>query len=173
MGMAAVNSALGRTMARSGRAAEGVELIREALQRFVALEHAPFIAESAVRLAEAAVFDGRWNDAIAAVDEIGEKANDGGPAVAALGMRLRAVAVARTGDAAEARALFESTRQYADKHGVEWESALAALELARLPDTSEEERELLNSTARLVLEGMGVGIEAVLPPIDPSPRSSH
>jgi class 3 adenylate cyclase/tetratricopeptide (TPR) repeat protein len=165
MGMAAVDSALGRTMARSGRPAEGVELIREAQQRFIALEHTPFIAESAVRLAEAFVFGGRWSDAIDVLDEIGDQSADGGPAVAALGMRMRAVAVARSGHFIEARELLEVTRVFADKQGVEWESALAALEIARLPDTPDEAAILLESLARQVLESMGVRVDAVLPPV--------
>ncbi|HSB85867.1 MAG TPA: tetratricopeptide repeat protein, partial [Ilumatobacteraceae bacterium] len=163
MGLAAVTSALGRTMARSGRTDEAVDLLRDALRRFEALEHAPFVAESRARLAEAYVFGQRWHEALDIVDELGDTASVGGPAIAALANRMRGIALAAVGDVDAARDVLEQTRDFAEKAGIEWESALTVLELARLPGTPPDEREILESRASLVLKRMGV-VEAVVPP---------
>jgi hypothetical protein len=56
-------------------------------------------------------------------------------------------------------------RAIGDKQGVEWEAALAALELARLPRVGAEEADLLRRNASVVLTSMGVDIERVLPPL--------
>ncbi len=165
MGLAAATSALGRTLARSGRTDEGVVLIQDASERFVQLEYAPFIAEAAVRLAEAMVFARRWDDVDPFLDDIGERVSDGGPAIVALSRRLRAVATARRGDVDSARAQLEELRTFADKAGIEWESALAALELSRLSDVPTDEAELLAGPARQVLQRMGVDLDRVLPPL--------
>jgi hypothetical protein len=166
MGLAAATSALGRTLARSGRTDEGVALISDAAERFVQLEYAPFIAEAAVRLAEAMVFARRWDDVDRHLDELGERVADGGPAIVALARRMRAVSAARRGDLAAARQQLDELRTFADKAGIEWESALAAMELSRLPDTTPDEAELLAGPARRVLEAMGVDIDRVLSPLD-------
>ncbi len=166
MGLAAAASALGRNLARSGQTDEGVELIREAAERFVQLEHAPFIAESAVRLAEAMVFGRRWAEVDEYLDDIGDRVVDGGPSIVGLARRMRAVATARRGDIETAREQFEELRVFADKSGIEWESAFAALELARLPGVTAEERTLLVAPAELVLQRMGVDVARVLTPLD-------
>lgn len=165
MGLAAAASALGRNLARSGHTDEGVELIREAEERFRQLEHAPFIAESAVRLAEAMVFGRRWDEVDQYLDDIGDRVADGGPSIVGLARRMRAVALARRGDTDTAREQLEDLRVYADKSGIEWESALAAIEIARLPDTPPDERELLVGPAERVLERMGVDVPRVLTPL--------
>jgi tetratricopeptide (TPR) repeat protein len=167
MGFAAATNTLGRTLARAGRADEGVALLLEAQQRFMALGHGPFLAETEARLAEALVFAGRNAHALDVLDELGERAHEGGAPVAALAQRMRATVVARSGDTDGARDLLIEARRIADKGGAEWESALAALEMARLADTSDDERELLLHEADAVLRRMGIDASRVMPPAPP------
>ncbi len=163
MGVAAATNTLGRTLARSGRADEGVSLLLDAQERFVALSHGPFLAETEARLAEALVFAGRYPEASSVLDDLGDRAAEGGPPVEALALRMAGALAERKGDRAEARALLERARVVADKGGVEWESALAALELARLDDLTEDERDQLVQPATKVLARMGIDASAVMP----------
>ena len=169
MGVAAATNTLGRTLARTGRADEGVAMLREAQTRFEELAHAPFLAETEARLAEALVFAGRPGEALEVLHHLGERAADGGPPVAALAQRMRGTIMAGTGDVATARTLLQQARDIADKGGVEWESALSAVELARLPDTTPDERGDLEQQAAVVLLRMGIDRAAVMPP-PPAPR---
>ena len=164
MGVAAATNTLGRTLARTGRAEEGVALLRDAQQRFEALKHAPFLAETEARLAEALVFAGRLAEAELVLESLGGRAAEGGPPVAALAGRMRGTIAAMSGDASSARALLQQARDIADTGGVEWESALAALELARLEGTPVDERELLEHEAGAVLARMGIDATLVMPP---------
>ena len=164
MGLAAATSALGRTLARSGRTDEGVALINDAAERFVQLEYAPFIAEAGVRLAEAMVFARRWDEVDAHLDDLGERVADGGPSIVALGRRMRAIAAARRGEVAAAREQLEELREFATTSGIEWETALAGIELARLPGVLADEADALTGPARRLLESMGVDVERALPP---------
>jgi class 3 adenylate cyclase/tetratricopeptide (TPR) repeat protein len=168
MGVAAATNTLGRTLARTGRTEEGIELLREARQRFEDLAHAPFLAETEARLAEALVFAGRLSEATEQLEHLGERAADGGPPVAALARRMEGTVAAALGDATSARALLHQAREIADKGGVEWESAMSALEMARLNDTTVDEREHLVKQATVVLERMGISGELVLPPGAPA-----
>ena len=162
MGVAAATNTLGRTLARTGRTDEGIALLGEARERFEGLAHAPFLAETEARLAEAFVFAGRLAEATEVLDHLGERAADGGPPVAALARRMQGT-VAASSDAAAARVLLQQARVIADKGGVEWESALAALELARLDDTTDADREHLVTEAEVVLRRMGISGDHVLP----------
>lgn len=164
MGVAAATNTLGRTLARAGRGDEGVELLREAQQRFEVLQHAPFLAETEARLAEALVFAGRPAEAVAALQILGGRSVDGGPQVAALALRMSGTIESMQGDVASARATLQEARDVADKGGIEWESALAALQLARLGDISVDERELREHEAAQLLTRMGIDSEQVLPP---------
>ena len=56
--------------------------------------------------------------------------------------------------------------------GVEWESAMSALEMARLNDTTVDEREHLVKQATVVLERMGISGELVMPAIRSTPSAS-
>jgi len=163
MGVAAATNTLGRALARSGRADEGVALLRDSQHRFEVLVHAPFLAETEARLAEALVFGGRLKEATDVLDALGERAVDGGPAVAALAVRMRGTIAAMSGDLSEAVSLLNEARDVADKGGVEWESALAGLELARLAGTSSADREFLEQAASAVLDRMGIDGALVLP----------
>ena len=98
------------------------------------------------------------------LDHLGERATDGGPPVAALARRMQGTVAAASGDTVEARALLQQAREIADKGGVEWESAFAALEIARLDDTTDDDRQLLSSQAAVVLARMGISGEQVMPP---------
>lgn len=164
MGVAAATNTLGRTLARTGRADEGVTLLRDAQQRFVALGHGAFLAETEARLAEALVFAGRLSEAQAVLDALDDRAHEGGPPVAALARRMEGTLAALAGDPSAARTLLEEARHIADKGGVEWESALASLELARLDDVTAEESEFLRHHADAVLTRMGIDGTKVLPP---------
>ena len=163
MGVAAATNTLGRTLARAGRGDEGVLLLREAQQRFEVLQHAPFLAETEARLAEALVFAGRSAEAAVVLETLGDRAADGGPAVAALALRMCGAIESMSGDTASARASLQAARDIADKGGVEWESALAAMQLARLDDTSGDECELLERQARQLLTRLGIDATRVLP----------
>jgi tetratricopeptide (TPR) repeat protein len=163
MGVAAATNTLGRTLARSGQAEEGVELLRDARQRFVALAHGPFLAETEGRLAEALVFAGRPHDAIAVLDELGHRAAEGGPPVAALAIRIRGTATAMLGDNERARLLLDEARATAEAGDVAWESALAAIQAAQLTGTDSADREQLEGAANEVLTRMGIDARAVIP----------
>ena len=139
-------------------------MLRDAQQRFEALKHAPFLAETEARLAEALVFAGRPAEAALVLESLGGRAAEGGPPVAALAGRMRGTIAAMSGDASSARALLQQARDIADTGGVEWESALAALELARLEGTPVDERELLEHEAGAVLARMGIDATLVMPP---------
>ena len=166
MGVAAVNNCLGRGLGRSGRSQEGVELLEDAKARFDQLGHPPYVAESAARLAEVHAFAGNWNRALAELDALNmAAAEEAGPQVVALAMRVRGTVLARLGEMDVAREWLQRCRETAEKQGVEWEAALAALEIARLPDTNPDEADLLRRTASVVLRSMGVDIERVLPPL--------
>ncbi len=164
MGFAAATNTLGRTLARAGRAEDGVALLLEAQQRFVALGHGPFLAETEARLAEALVFAGRNAQALDVLDDLGGRADDGGAPVAALAERMRGTVAAGLGDTRGARASLLEARRIADKGGAEWESALAALEIARLADTPRDEHDLLQHEADAVLSRMGIDASRVMPP---------
>ena len=164
MGVAAVTSALGRVHARSGRTDEGLALLAEAGERFVQLDHQPFVAETEVRIGEALVFAGRYLDAASRLDALGERAADGGPAIEFLARRMRALAAAGLGQVDVARSMLESVRKDATKQGIEWESAYASLALAALPGAGPEEVEVAAPAARLSLEARGVRVAEVLPP---------
>jgi ATP/maltotriose-dependent transcriptional regulator MalT len=142
-----------------------VELLRDAKARFDQLGHPPYVAESGARLAEVHAFAGDWAAALTELDELNlAAAAEAGPQVVALAMRVRGSVLARQGHLAMAREWLQRCRDTGDKEGVEWEAALAAVELARLPDTPTEEAELLERNAAVVLTSMGVDIERVLPP---------
>jgi class 3 adenylate cyclase/tetratricopeptide (TPR) repeat protein len=165
MGVAAVNNCLGRGLGRSGRTAEGVELLRDAKARFEQLGHPPYAAESGARLAEVHAFAGHWADALAELDSLnGAATEEAGPQVVALAMRVRGTALARLAELDGAREWLQRCRDTGDKQGVEWEAALASIELARLQGTPAEEADLLERNASVVLISMGVDIERVLPP---------
>ena len=165
MGVAAATNTLGRTLARTGRTDEGIALLREAQRRFEELAHAPFLAETEARLAEALVFAGRLTEASEVLEHLGERATDGGPPVAALARRMQGTVAAASGDTAAARSLLHQAREIADKGGVEWESAFAALEIARLDDTTDGDRDVLLKEAAAVLARMGISGEQVMPPV--------
>jgi tetratricopeptide (TPR) repeat protein len=165
MGVAAVNNCLGRGLGRSGRAAEGVELLRDAKERFEQLGHPPYVAESSARLAEVHLFAGAWDAALAELDQLNwAAAEETGPQVVALAMRVRGAVLARLGELDSAREWLQRCRETGEKQGVEWEAALAAIELARLPGVPAEEADLLHRNAAVVLTSMGVDIERALPP---------
>ena len=165
MGVAAVTNGLGRALGRSGRSQQGAELLRDAKARFEALGHPPYATESAARLSEALVFGRDWLAAQRVLDDISEAAAaKAGPPVIALVFHMRGVVLARLGDEAGAREWLQRTRDVGDEQGVEWESALAAIEMARLPGTTAEEAERLERDARVVLVSMGVLTDRVLPP---------
>ncbi len=172
MGVAAATNTLGRTLARTGRTAEGIEFLRDACVRFEGLAHGPFLAETETRLAEALVFGGRLAEATERLESLGDRAIEGGPPVAALACRMRGTVAAMSGDTMLARALLHQAREIADKGGVEWESALCALELARLSDTEPGEREHLSAQAEVVLDRMGIDGALVLPPVGDSDRQT-
>jgi class 3 adenylate cyclase/tetratricopeptide (TPR) repeat protein len=174
MGVAAATNTLGRTLARSGHTEEGVVMLRDAQRQFITLDHAPFLAETEARLAEALVFAGQFDDARQVLDHLGERADDGGPPVAALAQRMRGTVAARRGDVHGARVTLIAARELADKCGVEWESALAALELARLADTTADDRVLYEREADVVLRRMGIDGARVMPPGGvPSPDARY
>ena len=164
MGVAAATNTLGRTLARAGRAEEGVKLLRDAQQQFIVLRHAPWLAETEARLAEALVFAGHPVQATEVLDELADRAADGGPPVVALAQRLRGTIAALRGDVTGARSILLDARERADKAGVEWESALVALELARLADATVEGAEQLQREAWVVLKRMGIDAAKVMPP---------
>ena len=164
MGVAAATNTLGRTLARAGRAEEGVKLLRDAQQQFIVLRHAPWLAETEARLAEALVFAGHPVQATEVLDELADRAADGGPPVVALAQRLRGTIAALRGDVTDARSILLDARERADKAGVEWESALVALELARLADATVEGAEQLQREAWVVLKRMGIDAAKVMPP---------
>ena len=164
MGVAAATNTLGRTLARTGRTEEGIAFLLDARARFESLAHAPFLAETEARLAEALVFAGRLTEASDILDHLGERAADGGPPVVALARRMQGTVAAATGDEVAARKLLQEAREIADKAGVEWESALSALEMARLADAADDERDHLRRQADVILVRMGIDGAKVLPP---------
>lgn len=165
LGVAAVANGLGRAVGRAGRTDEGAELLREAIEGFAAVGHTPYIAESKARLAEVLLFGGRWQAALDEADALGDRAADGGAAVVALAGRVRGVALARLGRLESARDALEAARQAAVAGGVEWESALAAMELARLEGTDRDEAQRLERSAVPVFARLGIDAERVLPPM--------
>jgi len=164
VGVAAVTNTLGRLVARSGRTEEGIALLLDAKQKCEELSHAPYLAETEARLAEAYVFAGRMAEANATLDALGERAADGGPPVVALALRMRGTVAARAGRLSDARHWLDEARAVGDNEGAEWEAALAALEIAVLPDTIDDERGYLQQSARAVLARLGVDAARVLPP---------
>jgi class 3 adenylate cyclase/tetratricopeptide (TPR) repeat protein len=166
MGVAAVNNCLGRALGRSGRTAEGVELLRDSKERFAAVGHHAYAAESAVRLAEVMLFGGDADGAIAELDSPRPAdVKEAGAQVEALALRVRGTALARLGDVEGARQWLQRCIDEGAKLGIEWEAALAALELARLAGTSPEEADLLKRNGSVVLTSMGVDIGRSLPPL--------
>jgi hypothetical protein len=103
-------------------------------------------------------------EANATLDALGERAADGGPPVVALALRMRGTVAARAGRLSDARHWLDEARAVGDNEGAEWEAALAALEIAVLPDTIDDERGYLEQSARAVLARLGVDAARVLPP---------
>jgi tetratricopeptide (TPR) repeat protein len=164
MGVAAATNTLGRTLARTGRTEQGTALLRDAQERFKVLGHAPFLAETEARLAEALVFAGRLSEAADVLQQLGNRAADGGPPVVALARRMQGAVAASTGDVVTARARLHEARDIADKGGVEWESALSTLHIAALDGTTDDDRRHLEREAHSVLVRMGIDAAKVMPP---------
>jgi class 3 adenylate cyclase/tetratricopeptide (TPR) repeat protein len=165
LGVAAVANGLGRAVGRAGRTDEGVQLLDEAIEGFSAVGHTPYVAESKARRAEVLLFGRRWQDALDAATQLGEAAADGGPPVVALSARVKGVALARLGDLAGATAALTEARHVGEHGGVDWEAALAAMELARLGGVDPEISAECASFARPVFARLGIDESRVLPPL--------
>ena len=136
MGVAAATNTLGRTLARTGRTDEGVELLRDAQERFEELAHAPVPRRDRGPTGRGADLGGptdrrrgRCSRPSATGPPTGARRRRSGPTHA--GHR-------GSGDGRHGRRrepCCDEARDVADKGGVEWEAAFAAMEMARLDDT--------------------------------------
>ncbi len=150
LGIGAATGALGRIALRSGRDADAIGLIDEAIEMFEALGADHWVAELRAHRVEADLFAGRWEAVLDAVpDEHSGRTSGQDGALRSKLLRFRAVAAAATGGA-DPVATLERSISLAVDAGADYEEALARLELAELcdRDRAQREHELATATFR-------------------------
>ena len=125
---------VGRVVGRAGRPREAEALLSEARAFFVSQGADREVEQVGSWLAEAALFDGRWQEALDSAGSL--MAAEG--ASAALLQRVRGVGLAALGDESGARTAMQESLRLADDEGSAFERACTMTALAELwPDDPE------------------------------------
>ncbi len=134
VGEALVNSNLGRLAARTGRTAEGTELLEQARAVFDAIHAGTYVDETDVRLLECALLAYEFNRVVATGAELAARfaGRAGYEALYATTLRLRGIALTRLGDYAEAEPLLDESVVRAWEMGQNFELAQALESRAEL-----------------------------------------
>ncbi len=147
LGTAAATGALGRIALRSGRDADAIGLIDEAIGMFDSIGADSWVAELRAHRIEADLFAGRWDAVLDAVsDEHSGRTTGQDGALRSKLLRFRAVAAAAMGRA-DPVATLERSIAVAIDAGADYEEALARLELTELCDRERAQREYELATA--------------------------
>lgn len=139
---AVADANLGRAAARAGRGVEARELLTAAAAALREIDAGSFVVEVQARLAEAALFAGDADVALATVDEAESiTGTSAPPAVQALLHRVRGQALLLRGRAEEAAHEFEESLGIAREGGMLYEAALTLRARAKLTGSDEDARE--------------------------------
>jgi ATP/maltotriose-dependent transcriptional regulator MalT len=149
---AVADANLGRAAARAGRTDEARELLTAAASALREIDAGSFVVEVHARLAEAALFGGDPDLALAAVAETEAiTGTSAPPAVEALLRRVRGEALRLGGDPAAAGRELEESLRIAREGGMLYEEALTLEARARLTGAGEDAAE-----ARRILAALDV-----------------
>ncbi|HKN62712.1 MAG TPA: tetratricopeptide repeat protein [Gaiellaceae bacterium] len=149
---AVADANLGRAAARAGRTDEARELLSAAASALREIDAGSFVVEVHARLAEAALFGGDADLALATVAETGAiTGTSAPPAVEALLRRVRGQALRLVGDPDEAWRELEESLRVAREGGMLYEEALTLEARARLTGAEEDAAE-----ARRILAALDV-----------------
>lgn len=126
VGIALATSNLGRAAGRAGRFDQGQQLLAEARRRFDEAGMAALSLETAAREIECLVLAGRPVEALERLNQLDGLLNEetGHPALLAMVERLRAGAVAQSGDGDTARLLLAQSETHGRAASVAYEIAL-------------------------------------------------
>jgi class 3 adenylate cyclase/tetratricopeptide (TPR) repeat protein len=153
-------SNLGRLSARAGRREEARERLGAALAGFREIHAASFELETEVRLAEASLLSGDYEDAWQrAGDALAQAApGEAGAHLRALLQRLRGWALLGAGDGDGARDCLEASLAIATEAGTEYELALTlrALETVETRSGASDRAKAIGGEATALLERLGV-----------------
>lgn len=143
---------LGRAAARAGRAGEARELLTAAASTFREIDAGSFVVEVQARLAEAALFAGDAELALATVAEtLAITDTSAPPAVEALLRRVRGQALRLGGQPETAGRELEESLRIAREGGLQYEQALTLQARALLTDSTEDAAE-----AQRILDALDV-----------------
>lgn len=154
IGEALGTSNLGRVASRDGRYAEAYALYAEAIRLFDEIGARRYVNETRARVAEALVFEGRHDEALAAAEACLEAAREtpfGG--LEALVQRMAGYALAQAGRPGEAWLRLRESLRIARALKVTYEEALT---LAALADTGAPDGEAARAAASTILGELGV-----------------
>ncbi|HEX4324995.1 MAG TPA: hypothetical protein VHZ77_10240, partial [Gaiellaceae bacterium] len=133
---------LGRAAARAGRADEARELLSAAIASLREIDAGSFVVEVQARLAEAALFAGDAEGALAGADEAEAiTGTSAPPAVQALLHRIRGQALLLRGDEESAAQEFEESLRIAREGAMLYETALTLRARAKHTESEEDAEE--------------------------------
>ncbi len=139
---AVADANLGRAAARAGRADEAQELLTAAAAALREIDAGSFVVEVQARLAEAALFAGDFEGALAGADEAEAiTGTSAPPAVQALLHRIRGQALLLRGDEEVAAHEFEESLRIAREGAMLYETALTLRARAKHTGSEEDAQE--------------------------------
>jgi len=162
MGVGAVTSGLGRTLARLGRTDDGLDLLRTAAADLDGLGIPDWAEEARLRLVEALVFGGRWDDAASELDALRATVSKG---MQPMLLRLDGVVRAAVEGPSAAEPLLREGVQEASEARAVYEELLTLAELARLPSVPAVVRTAAADTAVRHASDLGVDLPRVIPKV--------
>jgi class 3 adenylate cyclase/tetratricopeptide (TPR) repeat protein len=164
MGIAFSLGHLGRVCARAGRFEEAHELLSDALERWRTIGNDAHVIETEAKLAEALLLARRGRDAVPMIEATLARSErqDVVPWLAALLVRLHAVALAQAGDREEAPPVGEHALAMARSAEARYEMALSLDLLARLQPGRPDVDALVAESSRLLTD-LGVVRISALP----------
>jgi tetratricopeptide (TPR) repeat protein len=163
LGAHVATSNLGRVAARARRFADAHALLEEALRGFDRLGAAAFVAETRVRVLEALVLEGRFQEALPLLEEAhaGLREVDATGATVAQLERIHGYALHQARRPEEARPHFEESLRLAREASALYELALT---LGALADTGAEETFAYLGEAEVLKRQLGV-VSVTPPPL--------
>ena len=138
---AVADANLGRAAARSGRVDEARELLSSAISSLREIDAGSFVVEVQARLAEAALFAGDFEGALARTDEAEATGASAPPAVRALLHRIRGQALLARGGTEDSAREFDESLRIAREGGMLYETALTLRARAKHTGSAEDAAE--------------------------------
>lgn len=157
----AATASLGRVATRARRSQRAFELLAQAATGFDDMGAAVWAAETRVLEAEAHLFAGDPEGALAALERVGEYGDEAaaGAGIGPLALRIRGAALAGLGRTDDAREALQQSVDESASSGADYDLALSLVELARLHGGTTDEAD----RARQILDRLGVDPTVVCP----------